>query len=871
MKNHVHDSAPPKFATRLLHSFLRNDFAEEVEGDLQEKFYTDVKNKSVFKAKVNYWCEVLNYLRPFAIQKSKFHYINNFAMYGSYFKIGWRNLVSEKGYSFINIGGLALGITVAMLIGLWVHDELSFNKHQENYTSVAAVLQHNTLDGHIETWSSQSYQLGDELRSNYGNYFDYVVMSTFPASSILTREEKTFSEVGSFMEADGPELLSLHMVHGTRAGLKDQSSILLSATVANNFFGSENPVGNVLKLDNGVDLKVTGVYEDIPNNSDFKGELAFIAPLDVIVNRGGRSFGWVNNWLQVFVQVAAHADMQLASMAIKDAKIKNVNEDDKRFKPELFLHPMSKWHLHSSFKDGINTGGRIEFVWLFGAIGVFVLFLACINFMNLSTARSQKRSKEVGIRKVIGSGRGQLVRQFFIESLLVVTLAFSFSILLVLLSLPWFNQIAAKNIQIDWINPFMWLILTVSVLLIALIAGSYPSLYLSAFSPVKVLKGTFKIGKYATLPRKVLVVVQFTVSVILIIGTGVVYQQIEFAKDRPIGYELNGLITVPIKTEEVKTNYTTFRNDLLSGGIISEVSKSETTITNLWWGDWGFEWKGKDPSFQDNLFRGAIDYDFGKTVGWEIKKGRDFSRDFPSDSSAMILNEAAVKYMGFENPIGENIRAYGINYTVIGVVKDMVTQSLYQTNKQTVFILDRYNRESFINIKIDPQSGASKAVEELKRVFVKHNPNTPFEYKFADDEFAEKFSFEARVGNLVGIFATLAIFISCLGLFGLASFVAEQRTKEIGIRKVLGASVSGLWQMLSKDFIVLVAISSLIAIPIAYYFMHNWLLQYDYRTEISIWILLAAGIGALVITLMTVSFQAVKAALMNPIESLKTE
>jgi ABC-type antimicrobial peptide transport system permease subunit len=491
--------------------------------------------------------------------------------------------------------------------------------------------------------------------------------------------------------------------------------------------------------------------------------------------------------------------------------------------------------------------------------------------MNLSTARSQKRSKEVGIRKAIGSERGQLVRQFIVESLVVVSLAFGFSILLVQLSLTWFNEITVKNIHIDWLNPFLWVVLISSVFVITFISGSYPSLYLSAFRPIKVLKGTFKVGKYATLPRKVLVVVQFTVSVILIIGTLVVYQQIQFAKNRPIGYELNGIVTIPIKTDEVKKNYPGFRNDLLASGLVSEVATSEMTIINLWGSDWGFEWNGKDPDLQDHIYRGAIDYEFGKTIGWKIKEGRDFSRDFTSDSSAIILNEAAVKYMGLENPVGETSRGYGRNYKVIGVVEDMITLSLYEPSKQTIFILSPINRAGFISIKLNPATGASEALKELNGIFVKHNPNTPFEYTFADDEFAEKFSFEERVGNLVGIFATLAIFISCLGLFGLASFIAEQRTKEIGIRKVLGASVSDLWQMLSKDFVVLVIISCFIAIPIGYYFMHDWLQQYEYRTEISVWILFATGVGALGITLMTVSFQAVKAALINPVSSLKSE
>ncbi|HEY5748835.1 MAG TPA: ABC transporter permease [Chryseolinea sp.] len=862
---------PPRLALRFFRWYCHPRLVIRIEGDLMEVYNDDLKKSGKRKADFKFILDVLLLFRPGIIKPAEgYKNINQYAMYKSYFKVGWRNLIRDKGYSFINIGGLALGIAVAMLIGLWVNDEMSHNKHHEHYHSIAAVLQNNTINGSIETYSNESYQLGAELRGSYGNYFKRVVMS-YPTSSILSSQEKKFTVKGSFMEAEAPELLSLQMLHGTRTGLQDPTSILLSASVARTFFGNEDPIGKVLQLDNSVDLKVTGVYQDMPGSSDLKDELFFIAPLEIEVKRGNRFLGWGNNWLLVFVQLAENVDMAQAAMAIKDAKIKNVEEYDKRFKPELFLHPMEKWHLYTDFKDGVNTGGRIEFVRLFGAIGAFVLLLACINFMNLSTARSQKRGKEVGVRKVVGSARGQLIRQFFTESFLVVSLAFAFAIFLVQLFLPWFNEIANKNILIDWANPRLWMVIVFCVFLTAFIAGSYPAFYLSAFSPIKVLKGAVKLGRYASVPRKVLVVLQFTVSVTLIIGTIIVHQQIQFAKNRPVGYDLNGLIALPIKTEEVKKKYSVLRNDLLASGVISEVSTSETTVTNLWWSDWGFQWKGKDPNLQDMIYRGAVDYEFGKTVGWKIKEGRDFSREFPSDSSAMILNETAVSYMGFKNPIGETIKAYGRDYTVIGVVEDMVTQSLYRPSKQTIFILDPFNRASFINVKINPQASAIEALEVLNRIFAKHNPSTPFEYRFADDEFAEKFSFEARVGKLVGIFAVLAIFISCLGLFGLASFVAEQRTKEIGIRKVMGATVSILWQMLSKDFVVLVIISCFIAIPIGYYFMNGWLEEYDYRTEISWWVFLLTSLGALVITLLTVSFQALKAALMNPVKSLRSE
>jgi putative ABC transport system permease protein len=863
---------PPRIIHRFFRWYCDPKLRDHIEGDLLEVYGHRLKKNGKRKADIQFIVDVLllfrrSIIKPVHNQRN----LNTPDMYKSYLKIGWRTLVKEKGYSFINIGGLALGLAVTILIGLWVYNELSYNKHQDNYEDVAAVLQHNIIDGVIETWSSQSYQLGPELRNNYGNYFKHVAMCTFPASSILEHDEKVFTYTGCFMEESGPEILSLQMIHGNRLGLEDHSSVLLSASVANTFFGAANPVGKVLRLDDDVDLKVSGVYDDIPNNSSFKGEFDFIAPLDIIVKRGGRNFGWVNNWLQVFVQMEENADMQQASLAIKDAKIKNVREGDARFKPELFLHALSKWHLYSYFENGILIGGYIEYVWLFGSIGAFVLLLACINFMNLSTARSQKRSKEVGVRKVIGSARGQLVRQFFTESLLVVTLAFVFAVVLSQLAMPLFNDIAGKNIFIDWSNPWLWLVSLVTVFFIAIISGSYPAFYLSAFKPIKVLKGTFKIGRYASMPRRALVVVQFTVSVILTIGAIVVYQQIEFARNRPVGYDLNSLIVIPIKTEEVKKNYTALRNDLLSSGAFEEICTSETMVTDIWPSDWGFEWTGKDPNVQDHIYRGAIDYEFGKTVGWNIKEGRDFSRDFPSDSTAIILTETTVRYMGLKNPIGEIIRGYGKNYEVIGVVEDMITQSLYELSKPTIFVLDPFDQASFITVRISPQSGASDAVDKLNTIFVKYNPNTPFEYRFADDQFAEKFDSEARVGKLVGIFAILAIFISCLGLFGLASFVAEQRTKEIGIRKVLGASVSRLWQMLSQDFVLLVIVSCFLAVPIAYYFVSDWLGNYQYRIEIQWWVFLLSCIAAILITLFTVSFQAIRAALMSPVDSLKSE
>ncbi len=861
---------PPRLALRFFRWYCRPKLADHIEGDLIEAYQEDLRILGKRKANLKFIIQVLTLFKPGIVKTAKANNNNEYAMYKSYFKIGWRNIVTDKGYSLINIGGLALGLAVALLIGLWVYDEVSYNKKFENYRRTALVLQHNTFNGNVETYGNQSYQLGAELRDNYGNLFEHVVMS-YPKSSILSIPGKAITMTGNFIEAGGPELLTLRMMEGTRSGLEDISSMMLSSSCAKAIFGSENPIGKILKLDNRVDLKITGVYEDTPDNSGFRDDLDFIAPLQIEVDRNIRSIGWGNNWLQVYVQLADKVDIQQASIAIREAKMRNVSEYDRRFRPELFLHPMSKWRLYSHFKNGVNVGGRIEYVWMFGIIGVFVLTLACINFMNLSTARSQKRCKEVGVRKVIGSARGQLVRQFFSESLLVVLLAFASAILLVQLLLPAFNDISDKNIAIDWHNPTIWLYSFIFILVTALLAGSYPAFYLSAFNPINVLKGRLRVGRFASMPRKVLVILQFSVSIVLVLGTIVVYQQIEFARNRPIGYETNGLVTIPIKTEEVKNNYEAFKAGLLASRTVVAVSASETTVSNMWWSDWGFQWEGKDPNMQDNIYRGAIDYDFGKVVQWKIKNGRDFSEDFPSDSSAMILNEAAVTYMGFDDPVGQTVTGYGRTYTVIGVVEDMITQSLYQPVGQTIFILDRFDRANFINVRINPGSGTAEALENIEQVFSRHNPSTPFEYIFADDEFAEKFAFEARVGKLVGIFSLLAIFISCLGLFGLSSFVAEQRTKEIGIRKVMGASVPRLLELLTKEFVYLVVIACIIAIPTAYYFMSEWLTQYDYRTDIPWSIFAMTSGGALIVTLFTVSFQALNAAFMNPVKSLRSE
>ncbi|HWZ16688.1 MAG TPA: ABC transporter permease [Mucilaginibacter sp.] len=794
-------------------------------------------------------------------------------MIKNYLKIAWRNLVKNKTHSFINIAGLSTGMAVAMLIGLWIWDEISFNKSFQHYDRLANVMQHQTFNGEVGTQYSVPYLMGDELKKSYGSDFKYISMASWTNDHILAFGEKKITKSGNYFEPQITDMLSLKMLKGARSALQDIHSIILSASTAKALFGDSDPINKLVKIDNKFNVTVTGVYEDMPYNSDF-ARLTFIAPwkLYIDANNWSEKYSnpWRNNSFQTLVQVADNADMGKVSAKIKDVKLNKVTKADAAFKPVVFLHPMSKWHLYSGFKNGVNNGGRIEFVWLFGIIGFFVLLLACINFMNLSTARSEKRAREVGIRKAIGSVRSQLIWQFFSESLVVTICAFAISILLVMLALPFFNEVADKKMQILWVSPLFWLSGILFALITGIIAGSYPALYLSSFQPVKVLKGTFRAGRLAALPRKILVVLQFTVSAILIIGTIVVFQQIQFAKNRAVGYNREGLITIPVVTEDVHKNFNAIRDELKNSGEVSEIAETSGATTYVNEFDNGFEWRGKDPAVQGDFGAIYVSTDFGKTIGWHIKEGRDFSRDFITDSTAMILNETAAKFMGLKRPVGETIIWDKKAYHVIGVISDMLMQSPYEPVFRTVFVCDR-TAQPVIEVRVNPTKSTHEAIAKIEAVFKKYNPAQPFTFGFTDTDYAKKFGEEERIGKLANFFTILAIFISCLGLSGMASFMAEQRTKEIGVRKVLGATVFGLWGLLSKDFVKLVVISLLIAIPVAWYCMYGWLQKYRYHAALSWWIFAGTAICAVLITLLTVSFQSIKAALANPVKSLRSE
>lgn len=790
----------------------------------------------------------------------------------NHIKIAWRNLRRARSFSLINILGLSTGMAVVILIGLWMHDELTFDKYHSNYDHIGQIMTVQKREGDAHTHSYTASPLAGALRTQYADDFKSVVRCSPNSSWLLAAGDKKISKDGMWADPEFPAMFSLKMLKGNYAAFNGPKSFFLAESMAKALFGEEDPMGKTIRINNSYDVHVTGVFQDLPQNTSlgnahYFGTWAAYESVDGSVRDNAER--WGTHSYSCFVQLNNGSSFEKVSKKIAKLPMQHLDAATSG-EENILVHPMKDWYLRSDFKNGQAAGGRIQFVWLFGIIGGFVLLLACINFMNLGTARSEKRAKEVGIRKAVGSQKQQLIVQFLSESVVTAAVSAVIALLLVYLSIGWFNQLAAKDIGILWTDPLFWTMLGGFTILTGLLAGSYPAFYLSSFKPVKVLKGTFKAGRFAGIPRKVLVVVQFTVSIILIIGTIVVLRQIDHARNRPVGFAREGLIQVFINTPELRGHYDLLRDDLLKTGVVANMGQSSSPVTDLWASQIGFSWQGMDPSFVPVFGTTAVTHDFGNTIQWQLTAGRDFNRNFASDSVGLVLNEAAVALTGFKDPVGQIINWSGTPFRVIGVVKNMIMTSPYEPVKPGIFLLS-YDWSQVINIRIKDQQPLPAALASIEKVFKKHDPASPFEYRFADEMHGKKFAAEERIGKLGGFFAALAIFISCLGIFGLASFIAEQRNKEIGVRKVLGASVISIWQLLSKDFLWLVCIAFLLSAPLAWLFMRSWLQSYEYRTELSWWIFAVALGGALIITLTTVSFQSIRAALSNPVKSLKSE
>jgi putative ABC transport system permease protein len=875
-------SLPPRLFHRFFRWYCNPRWLDRIDGDLLESYGRWVGKYGKRKADLKFIGEVILLFRKGIIKPSEgYKSLNTYGMYKSYFKIGWRNLVKNKGYSSLNIIGLATGMAVVILIGLWVHDELSYNTHFKNYDRIVQVMKAGHFEGkYYQGQNYLPYPLIEELQNNYAQNFKHIVpVSGF--DGILSTGDKHLSRTGMYIGEGGPEMFSFDMIYGTWKGLSDLHSIIISESTSKALFGDVDPLGKALKVNNKDEVTVTGVFKDFPRNTQLYGR-QFFEPwsFNLVNNPWIKQQDWANHFVWAYAEIAPDKTIAQVQAQVKKAEMKAIEhldymKDELKFDYDVLLNPMSKWHLYSNYKDGQPQSGPIQMVRFIGAIGVFVLILACINFMNLSTARSEKRSKEVGIRKTLGSFRRQLVGQFFSESFLVVWIAFVIALLIAYVTLPWFNQLSDKQISLPMDQYWFWLSSFAFIFLTGSLAGSYPAVYLSSFNPIAVLKGGFRAGRFSSAPRKVLVVFQFSVSVMLIVCTLAIYQQLVYVKNRPVGYTREGLLAIGKKSDEFNTKGEALRGELKKTGAVTEIAESGGDLTSTWSGNGGFNWQGKDPSFEANFSTLNVSPGFGTTVGWQFIDGRDFSKDIASDSSAFIINEAALDYMKIKNPVGKTVhwtcRAWGADqdFHIVGVIKNMVMNSPFERVEPAIFMT--YGYEHVLLLRMAPGMSASEALPKIEKAFQQVIPNMPFDYAFVDQQFESKFSSEERIGKLAAILAVLAIIISCLGLFGLASFVAEQRTKEIGIRKVMGASTISLWRMLSQEFFWLVVISSIVAIPISYNLLSDGLKPYEYKTEIGWWIFGLASGGSLIITLGTISFQAIKAALANPVVSLRTE
>jgi len=789
-------------------------------------------------------------------------------MIKNYFKTAWRNIIRTFGYSLLNVWGLAIGMAVALLIGLWVYDQYSYDKSLPDYQRLYRVQRNFDSNGDTLTFLSTSLKLADALRNQIPEVEYVAECAGMGPHGLMIRDKKLYLN-GGIVGSDFLKMFQYPLVKGNAATVfKDAYSIVLTQSTAKAFFGNEDPVNKTIRFDNKHDLKVTGILEDLPGNSSFN--FKYLVPFsyfeqtnDYVKRQRTGSFG--NNSYSIFVKLKSHSDYAKVYPKIRD--IEHTEKDNTNaMLSYVTLQPVERWHLYSNYVNGKDTAGFLEYVHMFTIIGLLVLLIACINFINLTTARSEKRAKEVGVRKAIGSQRKDLVIQFLSEAFLLTSIALVFAIVLAELAFPAFNALTGNNISIPFNNIYFWLIMISCLFVTALLAGSRPAFYLSSFNPVKVLKGTIQAGR-SSLSRKVLVVMQFSCSIALIISTIIIYQQIQYAKERPSGYNLDRLLSTDMNVD-ISKNYTALKNELTQKGIADAVTTATSPATGVWWHTDIDQWPGKNAGETIEMGEIITSQDYFKAVGMTFSAGRDFTSD--NDTTSVVFNESAIKKMRIKNPVSQIITWGGTQFKIVGVVKDALMNSPFTGADPTMFICYPQPQDIMM-YRLSPNIKTQDAITQLTSIFNKYNPAFPYKYTFADEEYAAKFKLEVLIGKLAGLFAGLAIFISCLGLFGLAAYVAEQRTKEIGIRKVLGASVTQVWVLLSKDFIVLVLISCVIASPVALYFLKNWLQKYDYRISIGASVFIISAMMAILITIITVSFQAIKAAIANPVKSLRTE
>jgi ABC-type antimicrobial peptide transport system permease subunit len=862
------DTVLPRLPHRLLKWFCSPDLIEDVEGDLAELFAQRAA-QSRAKARAMLWLDVLLLFRPGIIRKIKFNNgQNSVNMINNYFKIALRNALRYKGYTLLNLLGLVVGIASSMLVLLWIQDERSIDKFHEKGDEIYRVFRNmKQSNGMVSTTTAMPKPLADLVEAEYSEIEEVAELS-WSMDLRMTLDDQTTEETGHFANPEFLEMFSFPLLLGDKSlVLGELNSIVISRAVAERFFGENwknEALGSIFTLEDG-NVAVSGVFENIGDNSSITFD--WLRPAQLFYNQNR----WVDNWgngsFGMFVTIADEAKAAQVADRIRMEIMDHTTDNDMAGDEEVIIYKFQDTYLNSKFENGVISGGRIDYVRIMTVVAIFILIVACINFMNLTTARSSRRSKEIGLRKVMGAGKKSIGYQFFFEALLLTTIAVAVSVLSVTLLLPYFNGLVDKSLSINLTEPLTWYFLTGLIVCVGGLSGSYPALLLPTFNIIQSLKGGVKQSSYATFFRKGLVVFQFAISTLLIIGTAVVYKQIDFVLNKDLGLEKENLVAIPLQGQMVQ-KLETYKNELLRIPEISAVTSSSGNPLNYGRSTSSASWEGKDPSagYEVNVL--LTDRDFVKTNGMEILKGRDFSEEL-QDSTRFLVNEVAASMMGFEDPIGKDLSFWGIRGQIIGVVKNFHMRNLYEPIAPLIITCVDPSLATVMLVRVSGDTG--NALRAMEAVTTELNPGFDFSYRFLDEVYAEGYRGEQTVGKLANIFAFISILISSLGLLGLTSYSAEQRSMEIGVRKVHGASVMQILVMLSKDYSRLILLSFILAIPVGYYVMQGWLSDFEFRTTLGPFVFVIAALVTFLTGVLTVGAKSYQAAAANPVKSLRQE
>ncbi|MEM6737318.1 MAG: ABC transporter permease [Bacteroidota bacterium] len=860
---------PPQLAKKFLGWFLRPELLEEVEGDLEERFYLVLEKQSSTKAKLDYWYQILHYLRGFALRKNLFSIFNRMYMIWHNIRLSRRLLLKNKGYAAINIGGLTLGMATAMLITLWIKDELKYDSFHEDLDQLYVVKRHVYSGNDIQTRDLVAWNISDELRSNYPEVKEVAIISQ-QEDLVMYTDKLSFRETGIWATSSFMNLFSWNLLQGKATEvLDDPSAILISASLAKKYFGSnwkeqDQIIGKVIRhnIPGVSDFSVSGVFEDLPKQSSLQFD--FILPMDLYEKQNAWLTNWNNSGIKIFLKTHPGIDGTTLSTKIKDIQ----NEHIEGFQSDIFLQAYSDQYLFNVFKEGKQAGGRIKYVQIFSIVAILLILIASINYINLATARSLKRAREIGVRKAIGAERRLLTNQFVTESFFVISIAFVLAVALAIVALPAFNAVTYKAMTFRDFGARTLLIFSGIGIVTALIASIYPALYLSSLDAVKVLKGVFRQSIGTTRLRKSLVIFQFAISILLIVGALTIHRQIKYIQNKNLGLDRENVIYTRLEGS-LSEQFHLFKEELNQVPGVATVTTTNTSPLEIRANTHSVQWPGKDPNSQISMRILHVNFDFVDVMKMQLDSGRDFDIRLGSDSLNYLVNETAAKVMGFEDPLGQQLSFWGASGKIIGVVKDFHTTSLYNTIEPTIIQL-RPLSTSWLYLRTNPGS-SEMALAGLEKIHKRLNPQYPFEYRFLDESYLEAYLNEQSVRQLSYYFTVFALIITFLGLMGLSVFSTQKRLKEISIRKVMGAPLANLILLLSKDFLILITVSAIVAIPFAYYLMQDWLNKFAYHTELGISTFLFAGVGTALIVLMVVGFYAAKISGINPVDAMRTE